>query len=106
MSISLGDEGKVELPGRGKMVEGDGWRLRNSRDIYTLTLDNAVIESAGAGNAADGNTVEKTSVNGQTKTITTGTDKDGKSFVSNDGVTNETSTDDFGRTTQVRTVRK
>ena len=54
---------------------------------------------------ADGNTVEKTSVNGQTKTITTGTDKDGKSFVSNDGVTNETSTDDFGRTTQVRTVR-
>ena len=54
---------------------------------------------------SDGNTVEKTFVNGQTKTITTGTDKDGKSFVSNDGVTNETSTDDFGRTTQVRTVR-
>ena len=54
---------------------------------------------------SDGNTVEKTSVNGQTKTIITGTDKDGKSFVSNDGVTNETSTDDFGRTTQVRTVR-
>ena len=54
---------------------------------------------------SDGNTVEKTSVNGQTKTITTGTDKDGKSFVSNDGVTNETATDDFGRTTQVRTVR-
>ena len=56
-------------------------------------------------NDSSGNTVEKTSVNGQTKTITTGTDKDGKSFVSNDGVTNETSTDDFGRTTQVRTVR-
>ena len=54
---------------------------------------------------SNGNTVEKTSVNGQTKTITTGTDKDGKSFVSNDGITNETSTDDFGRTTQVRTVR-
>ena len=54
---------------------------------------------------SNGNTVEKTSVNGQTKTITTGTDKDGKSFVSNDGVTNETATDDFGRTTQVRTVR-
>ena len=54
---------------------------------------------------SDGNTVEKTFVNGQTKTITTGTDKDGKSFVSNDGVTNETSTDDFGRITQVRTVR-
>ena len=54
---------------------------------------------------SDGNTVEKTSVNGQTKTITTGSDDDGKSFVNNDGVTNETSTDDFGRTTQVRTVR-
>ena len=49
------------------------------------------------------NTVEKTSVNGQTKTITTGTDKDGKSFVSNDGVTNETSTDDFGRVSTVTT---
>lgn len=52
---------------------------------------------------ADGNTVEKTSVNGQIKTITTGTDKDGKSFVSNDGVTNETSTDDFGRVSTVTT---
>ncbi len=53
---------------------------------------------------SDCNIVEKTSVNGQTKTITTGSDDDGKSFVNNDGVTNETSTDDFGRTTQVRTV--
>ncbi len=52
---------------------------------------------------SDGNTVEKTSVNGQTKTITTGTDKDEKSFVSNDGVTNETSTDDFGRVSTVTT---
>ena len=52
---------------------------------------------------SNGNTVEKTSVNGQTKTITTGTDKDGKSFVSNDCVTNETSTDDFGRVSTVTT---
>ena len=52
---------------------------------------------------ADGNTVEKTSVNGQTKTITTGSDKDGKSFVNNDGVINETSTDDFGRVSTVTT---
>lgn len=43
-ALSLGKEGEVELPGRGKMVDGDGWKLRNSRDIYTLTLDNAVIE--------------------------------------------------------------
>lgn len=52
---------------------------------------------------SNGNTVEKTSVNGQTKTITSGTDKEGKSFVSNDGVTNETSTDDFGRVSTVTT---
>ena len=44
-ALYLGNEGKVELPGRGKMVEGNGWRLRNSRDSYTLTLDNAVIEN-------------------------------------------------------------
>ena len=44
-ALYLGNEGKVELPGRGKMAEGNGWRLRNSRDSYTLTLDNAVIEN-------------------------------------------------------------
>ncbi|MCQ5146786.1 hypothetical protein NE476_31410, partial [Enterocloster bolteae] len=37
-ALYLGNEGKVELPGRGKMAEGNGWRLRNSRDSYTLTL--------------------------------------------------------------------
>lgn len=52
---------------------------------------------------SDGNTVEKTSVNGQTKTITTGSDDHGKSFVNNDGVINETSTDDFGRVSAVTT---
>ena len=52
---------------------------------------------------SNGNTVEKTSVNGQTKTITTGSDDDGKSFVNNDGVINETSTDDFGRVSAVTT---
>ena len=49
--------------------------------------------------------MEKTSINGQTKTITTGTDEDGKSYVSNDGVTAKTTTDDFGKTTQVKTIR-
>ena len=52
---------------------------------------------------SDGNTVEKTSVNGQTKTITTGSDDHGKSFVNNDGVINETSTDDFCRVSAVTT---
>ena len=70
-ALSLGDEGKVELPGRGKM----GWRLRNSRDIYTLTLDNAVIESAGAGNAADGNTVEEDAAEGSLSAKNPGTSR-------------------------------
>lgn len=52
---------------------------------------------------SNGNTVEKTSVNGQTMTITTGSDDDGKSFVNNDGVINETSTDDLGRVSTVTT---
>ena len=54
---------------------------------------------------SDGNKVEKTSINGQTKTITTGTDEDGKSYVSNDGVTAKTITDDFDRKTEVKTSR-
>lgn len=44
--LSIAGHGEVELPQRGKAVEGEGWKLRNSRDIYTLTLDNAMIESA------------------------------------------------------------
>lgn len=51
-ALYLGNEGNVELPGRGKMVEGNGWRLRNSRDSYTLTLDNAVIEHTAMENTA------------------------------------------------------
>ena len=53
----------------------------------------------------DGNQVEKTSINGQVKTITTGTDSDGNTFVSNDGITVDSTTDDFGRTTEVKTSR-
>lgn len=45
-ALSIGSEKNVELPGRGKMVEGSGWKLRNNRDVYTLYLDNAVIEAA------------------------------------------------------------
>ena len=54
---------------------------------------------------SDGNQVEKTEINGQIKTITTGTDEDGNSFVSNDGITAKIYSDDFGRTTQVQTSR-
>ena len=55
---------------------------------------------------SDGNRVEKTSVNGQTKTITSGTDNEGNFFVSNDGVTAKTVTDDFGRIKEVKTSRE
>ena len=34
-----------------------------------------------------------------------GIDEDGKSYVSNDGITAKTTTDDFGRTTKVKTSR-
>lgn len=54
---------------------------------------------------SNGNQIEKTVIDGQTKTVTTGTDADGNSFVSIDGITVETETDDFGRTTQVKTNR-
>lgn len=46
-ALSIGQEGPIKLPRRGKMIEGNGWKLRNSRDVYTLTLDNAVIEGSG-----------------------------------------------------------
>lgn len=43
-ALSVGQEGPVKLPVRGEMTEGNGWKLRNSRDVYTLTLDGAVID--------------------------------------------------------------
>lgn len=54
---------------------------------------------------SDGNKVEKTSINGQTKAITTGSDEDGKQYVSNNVITAKTTTDDFDRTTEVKTIR-
>ncbi len=53
----------------------------------------------------EGNPVEKTSINGYVKTITSGTDDDGNAYVSNDGITISTVTDDFGRATSVETSR-
>ena len=50
----------------------------------------------------DGNT-EKTAVNGSMRTITSGTDEDGNSYVKNGKAKITTDTDDFGRTTKVTT---
>lgn len=46
-ALSIGQEGPVKLPRRGKTEEGNGWKLRNSGGIYTLILDNAVIDGSG-----------------------------------------------------------
>ena len=73
-ALYLGNEGKVELPGRGKMVEGNGWRLRNSRDSYTLTLDNAVIENAAEKNAVEKDTSEENTVMENTESPRPGID--------------------------------
>ena len=73
-ALYLGNEGKVELPGRGKMVEGNGWRLRNSRDSYTLTLDNAVIENAAEKNAVEKDTSEENTVMENTESPRPGVD--------------------------------
>lgn len=54
---------------------------------------------------SDGNTVQKTGVNGQTKVVTTGIDSEGNSFTSYDGVTVNSISDDFGRTAQVETAK-
>ena len=38
-ALYLGNEGKVELPGRGKMAEGNGWKMciRDSREVISRT---------------------------------------------------------------------
>ncbi len=54
---------------------------------------------------SNGNPVEKTSVNGQTKIITSGTDSEGNMFTSYDGITVDSTSDDFGRTTKVETSK-
>ena len=76
-ALYLGNEGKVELPGRGKMVEGNGWRLRNSRDSYTLTLDSAVIENAAEKNAVEKDTSEENTVMENTESSRPGIDISG-----------------------------
>ncbi len=51
----------------------------------------------------NGNTVEKTEIGNNTRTITSGTDSDGKSFVDYNGLKTTEEKDEFGRTTSVLT---
>ena len=55
---------------------------------------------------SNGNTVEKTAVDNEVRTITKGNDSDGNAFVSNDGVTVTSEKDDFGRLSNVTTTRE
>ncbi|MEE1261865.1 amidase domain-containing protein [Ruminococcus sp.] len=55
---------------------------------------------------SNGNTVEKTAVDNEVRTITKGNDSDGNAFVSNDGVTVTSKKDDFGRLSNVTTTRE
>ncbi len=54
---------------------------------------------------SNGDIVEKTSIGSQTRTIITSKDETGKLIVYNDGVTNLTSTDLFGRTIESHTQK-
>ncbi len=56
------------------------------------------------GTDTNGNSFEQLAINGQTKTITSGTDSDGNEFVSNDTVNSNQTTDSFGRITNVNTT--
>ena len=51
----------------------------------------------------NGNTVEKTEIGNNTRTITSGTDSDGKSFVDYNGLKTTEEKDEFGRTTSILT---
>ena len=51
----------------------------------------------------NGNTVEKTEIGNNTRTITSGTDSDGKSFVDYNGLKTTEEKDSFGRTTSILT---
>ena len=54
----------------------------------------------------NGNTVEKTEIGNNTRTITSGTDSDGKSFVDYNGLKTTEEKDEFGRVTSVLTKSK
>lgn len=75
----------------------------NGSKIGEYRQTNAGALSYRIGYNSNGDKVEKTAVNGQEKTIVTSTDNDGNITVSNDGITVETETDDFGRVAEVKT---
>ena len=76
----------------------------NKTGEYRQTPGGALSYYLGYDN--NGNTVEKTAVGNAVKTITKGTDDNCNSFISNDGVTVTSESDDFGRVSNVTTTRE
>ena len=73
----------------------------NLEGQFILGKDNTLAKSVTTDE--NGNTVEKTEIGNNTRTITSGTDSDGKSFVDYNGLKTTEEKDEFGRTTSVLT---
>ena len=73
----------------------------NLESQFILGKDSTIANSVTTDE--NGNTVEKTEIGNNTRTITSGTDSDGKSFVDYNGLKTTEEKDFFGRTTSVLT---
>ena len=73
----------------------------NLESQFILGKDNTLAKSVTTDE--NGNTVEKTEIGNNTRTITSGTDSDGKSFVDYNGLKTTEEKDSFGRTTSILT---
>ena len=73
----------------------------NLESQFILGKDNTLAKSVTTDE--NGNTVEKTEIGNNTRTITNGTDSDGKSFVDYNGLKTTEEKDEFGRTTSILT---
>ena len=73
----------------------------NLESQFILGKDNTLAKSVTTDE--NGNIVEKTEIGNNTRTITSGTDSDGKSFVDYNGLKTTEEKDEFGRTTSILT---
>ncbi len=73
----------------------------NLEGQFILGKDSTLAKSVT--NDENGNTVEKTEIGNNIRTITSGTDSDGKSFVDYNGLKTTEEKDSFGRTTSILT---
>ena len=73
----------------------------NLESQFILGKDSTIANSVTTDE--NGNTVEKTEIGNNTRTITSGTDSDGKSFVDYNGLKTTEEKDSFGRTTSILT---